>query len=149
MAKLRPRAHDSCAPEDTELPEGWVLAKVCELTRPSPLKVEPATCPKARYLSLEHFNSGSASLLGWGTALDVKSTKALFKAGDVLYGKLRPYLNKVAMPDFDGICSTDILVFPNSPSLQNRFFMRFLMQPEVVEYANHNSNGIQLPRISF
>jgi len=132
-----------------DLPEGWVWAKIGELVAPSKEKIEPSQCADSPYLSLEHIESHTARIASSGKGADVGSTKAVFHAGDVLYGKLRPYLNKVCMPDFDGICSTDILVFPNSPSLQNRFFMRFLMQPEVVEYANHNSNGIQLPRISF
>lgn len=134
---------------DDDLPGGWVEASLGEIIAPSKEKIEPSESPNCRYLSLEHVESKTARIIGSGNGADVESTKAVFHAGDVLYGKLRPYLNKVCIPDFDGICSTDILVFPNSPSVENRFLMRFLMQPEVVEYANHNSNGIQLPRISF
>ena len=79
----------------------------------------------------------------------MNSTKAVFRAGDVLYGKLRPYLNKVVVPDFDGICSTDILVFRKQPWLDSRFLKYFLSTPPVVEFANHNSTGVQLPRIGF
>jgi type I restriction enzyme S subunit len=73
----------------------------------------------------------------------------VFRAGDVLYGKLRPYLNKVAIPDFDGVCSTDILVFRPSRDLHNRFLYHLLRQHSVVEYAVRHASGINLPRVSF
>lgn len=75
--------------------------------------------------------------------------KTVFHAGDLLYGKLRPYLNKVTIPDFEGVCSTDILVFNQNQNISNRYLMRFLSTQNVVEYANLNSKGISLPRVSF
>lgn len=67
----------------------------------------------------------------------------------MLYGKLRPYRNKVAVPDFDGVCSTDIFVFPQSDSIDSRYLLYRLNRREVVVYTNHLSAGVQLPRISF
>lgn len=132
-----------------EVPDGWAGATLGDLVRPSSEKVEPQDAPKSRYLSLEHVESGTHRILGSGLGSDVGSTKAVFHRGDVLYGKLRPYLNKVCIPDFDGICSTDFLVFRPSPALDQRLLLHFLSQPEVVEYANHHSSGVQLPRVSF
>jgi type I restriction enzyme S subunit len=116
---------------------------------PSKEKVEPETFPDALYVSLEHIEQETGQILGTGVSADVCSTKAVFRNGDVLYGKLRPYLNKVCIPPFDGICSTDILVFPKAEHLEASFLMRFLMQRTVVEYAHHHSAGVQLPRVSF
>jgi type I restriction enzyme, S subunit len=132
-----------------ELPEGWVLASLGELLSPSSEKVEPDEKPDAPYLSLEHIEPHTNQIIGRGKGSDVNSTKAVFQAGDVLYGKLRPYLNKVAIPDFDGICSTDILVFQRRPWIDSPYLMHLLSRREVVEFANHNSAGVQLPRISF
>ena len=73
----------------------------------------------------------------------------MFRAGDVLYGRLRPYLNKVCVPEFDGICSTDILVFPRSDLIDSRFLGLFLSSRDVVSFANQHSAGVQLPRIGF
>ncbi len=134
-------------PED--LPEGWAPAELCAITGPSSEKVEPQTCPERPYLSLEHIESGTNRIIGYGTAADVRSTKAVFRAGDVLYGKLRPYLNKVAIPEVDGICSTDLLVFRKREWLDSVFLMRFLSLPSVVAFANHHSSGVQLPRVSW
>ncbi|HKI33401.1 MAG TPA: hypothetical protein VKA46_16220 [Gemmataceae bacterium] len=94
-----------------ELPEGWVSVHLGELVSPSSEKVEPGESPNARYLSLEHIEPHTGRIIDHGHGSDVKSTKTVFRTGDVLYGKLRPYLNKVTVAEFDGICSTDILVF--------------------------------------
>lgn len=131
------------------LPEGWAAARLGEVVQPSKDKIEPREWPDAPYLSLEHIESRSGRVIGHGSARDVKSTKAVFRSGDVLYGKLRPYLNKVAIPDFDGVCSTDFLVFRRTASLDNRFLMSFLLRQEVVDFANHHSTGVQLPRVNF
>lgn len=131
------------------LPDGWVMATLGQLTKPSSAKMQPSELRGVPYLSLEHIESNTNQILGHGDSSDVRSTTSVFHSGDVLYGKLRPYLNKVAVPDFDGVCSTDILVLPKSPYLESRFLMWFLTQPSVVAFANHNSTGIQLPRISF
>ena len=132
-----------------ELPEGWTIPALGDVASPSKEKVEPRDRPNVPYLSLEHIEAHTTRILGQGVSGDVKSTKTAFRPGDVLYGKLRPYLNKVAVPDFDGICSTDILVFPKNRWLDSRFLMWFLSLPQVVEFANHYSAGMELPRISF
>ena len=102
------------AENDSELPEGWAATALGNVVAPSKEKVEPVERRNATYLSLEHIEQETGNIAGHGTGADVGSTKAVFRAGDVLYGRLRPYLNKVCIPDFDGICSTDILVFPQT-----------------------------------
>jgi type I restriction enzyme S subunit len=127
----------------------WAQAPLGALVRPSKEKVDPQAVPDAPYLSLEHLQSGTNRIVGAGKAAEVTSTKAVFKSGDVLYGKLRPYLNKVARPTFDGVCSTDILVFKENGKIDNGFLLYWLSQKEVVEYANHNMKGNSLPRVAF
>ena len=135
--------------EKYELPEGWILAPLCDVAKPSKEKIQPSECRSSPYLSLEHIEANTGRIIGRGTGADITSTKAVFHAGDVLYGKLRPYLNKVCIPDFDGICSTDILVFPKSKILQSQLLKMFLSGNKVVRFANHHMQGVQLPRISF
>jgi type I restriction enzyme S subunit len=134
---------------DEELPEGWAATTIGEVAPASKEKVEPHEQPQAPYLSLEHVESNTLRIIGRGSATDVKSTKSVFRAGDVLYGKLRPYLNKVAVPTFDGICSTDFIVFPQRPWLSSQYLMWFLSQPYIVEYADHQSAGVSLPRVKL
>jgi len=88
-------------------------------------------------------------LLGHGRASDIRSTKARFNAGDVLYGKLRPYLNKVVRPEFGGICSTDFLVFGESPAIDRGYLAHYLNQLWVADRAHHLSSGVELPRVAW
>jgi type I restriction enzyme S subunit len=135
--------------EDAPLPEGWVFSTLAAVVAPSKEKVDPASTPDVPYVGLEHVEAHTMRLLGHGRGSDVRSTKTKFSAGDVLYGKLRPYLNKVARPDFDGICSTDFLVFKESPVLDSGYLASFLNQLWVAGEAHHLSNGIELPRVDW
>ncbi len=132
-----------------ELPDGWIEASLSEVVTCSTEKVEPGEDDNAPYLSLEHIESNSCRIIGQGRGADVKSTKNVFQAGDVLYGKLRPYLNKVCRPDFDGMCSTDILVLRPTKSIHPGFLFQVLSSNYVVAHAVANSSGINLPRTSF
>jgi len=135
--------------EEFEVPEGWAYKKLGEIVSPSKEKIEPTADSNIPYIGLEHIESNTSKITGHGIASEARSTKTVFHSGDVLYGKLRPYLNKVTIPDFDGVCSTDILVFNQNQIIDSRYLMRFLSTREVVEYANLKSKGISLPRVNF
>jgi type I restriction enzyme S subunit len=133
----------------TALPPGWAEVRLRDIVEPSQERVHPDDAPDARLIGLEHIESGTNRIIGSGLASDVRSTKTGFRAGDVLYGRLRPYLNKVCVPAFDGVCSTDILVFPKSEELDSRYLMWLLSSPTAVEFAQARAKGINLPRVSF
>ncbi len=131
------------------VPDGWETKPLGEATRLVKDKVEPAAVPDAQYVGLEHVEAHSMRLLGSGRGSDVRSAKTKFAAGDVLYGKLRPYLNKVTRPPFDGISSTDFLVFTESDDLDRSYLAQFLNQLWVANYAHHASAGVELPRVDW
>jgi type I restriction enzyme S subunit len=131
------------------LPDGWVWTTLGEITEPSKEKVNPQEIQRTLYIGLEHIEKDTGKLLGFGCSEEVRSTKAVFHRGDLLYGKLRPYLNKVYIADFDGICSTDILVFSRSPYVLNRYLLYRLLSADFVRYANLNVSGVQHPRTNF
>ena len=79
----------------------------------------------------------------------IKSTKSIFYKGDLLYGKLRPYLNKVWLADRDGICSTDILVLSKNPFISNEFLHYRLLSRDFVLFSNQQVSGIELPRVNI
>ena len=79
---------------------------------------------------------------------DLKSTKFVFTKDHVLYGKLRPYLSKIAAPTFEGICSTDILPIRPGPHLNRRYLLHFLRTPRMVDHAASRAVGINLPRLN-
>ena len=90
--------------EKNVLPQGWENIKLGDITQPSKEKVNPLEISDIRYIGLEHIEKETGRLLGYGSSGDIRSTKSVFRSGDLLYGKLRPYLNKVYVPDFEGIC---------------------------------------------
>lgn len=80
---------------------------------------------------------------------ELKSNKFWFDKSYILYGKLRPYLNKVALPDFEGVCSTDIIPIQPIENKSNRFFISSILRhSSFVAFADERSSGANLPRIS-
>ncbi len=61
-------------------------------------------------IDLENIESGTGRIINAGQSDESGSLKSLFRPGEVLFGKLRPYLRKYAQPDFDGCCSSEIWV---------------------------------------
>ena len=130
------------------LPEGWVEVELGEVWRESRSRVRPADIAPAKYIGLEHVEGGTNRIIGHKSSEDVKSTVAVFSTGDVLYGRLRPYLNKVIRPRTPGVASTEFLVFKESPALANALLIYLLSSSDIVGYASANSAGVNLPRIS-
>jgi type I restriction enzyme, S subunit len=123
------------------------LAEIASVERSSiqPDQIQTGTT----YVGLENIQSGgSFQDAGPVDAGELASSKFQFTNHHVLYGKLRPYLAKIACPDFSGICSTDILPIRPGPKVDRRYLFHFLRQPSMVEYANSRTAGINLPRLS-
>lgn len=79
---------------------------------------------------------------------ELASNKFTFTPNHLLYGKLRPYLAKIARPNFYGICSTDILPVLPGPELERSYLSWYLLTPRMVALATSRANGINLPRLS-
>lgn len=131
------------------LPEGWAFTRLGSIIFPSDEKVDPTKTKKLPYIGLEHIEKDTGKLLDYGYSDDVTSTKSRFYSGDLLYGRLRPYLNKTYVAGFDGICSTDILVFPKQEQIPNKFIYFRLLCSDFVRYASRNVSGVQHPRVSY
>ena len=99
------------------------------------------------YIGLENIET-SKGIINKNNSSEVKSIKTKFKKDDVLYGKLRPYLNKHDVVNFDGICSTDILVFRFDNINAAKYINYYFNLPMFIQYAVENSSGINLPRVS-
>jgi len=133
-------------------PESWrlvELGEVCELPK---RHVQPSEFSKHDYyVGLEHIEGDRGRILTYESVAkaNLKSSKFPFDESCVLYGKLRPYLNKVALPDRDGLCSTDILPLrPDQELLLKEFLFYFLRTRFFVETATSKSTGANLPRIT-
>lgn len=131
------------------LPTGWnnyQFGEVCERVKDTYKPVEGGTTP---YVGLEHLTQGFPAFVGRGIENDIKSSKTAFKIGDILFGKLRPYLRKGAQADFDGISSTDILVFRAKGRCESGFLKYLIHCDEFINLANSTTSGVQHPRTSW
>ena len=112
-------------------------------------QVDPRNHSGALYIGLEHVTTGRFLRTGGGKAIDIQSSKFAFKAGDILYGKLRPYLDKAILADEDGVCSTELLVLRPRPNVDARFLIGVLHCRQFVEHAMSGTTGVQHPRTSW
>lgn len=91
----------------------------------------PAEADVDRYVGLEHIDPGSLKIRRWGKTTDVESSKIIFKAGDIIFGKRRAYQRKLAVADFDGICSAHAMVLRPKTDVVLREFLPFFMQSDI------------------
>jgi len=97
---------------------------------------------------MEHIEAHSMRLLGTVPADTMSSSAVHFWPADVLYGRLRPYLNKVYRPSFEGLCSGEFIVFPASPHFSASYLQYFLNSAEFVSFSSHLNTGDR-PRVDF
>jgi len=131
----------------------WVSKPLGDLLEISRERVEPFDHPATlfNYVALESVEGHTGNLLPYQPTLgaEIKSTKNIFHDGEILYGKLRPYLNKVHLAKQDGICSTDIYVLrPRQRQVNAAFAANYLRSPSVLSVVSSAMAGANLPRIS-
>ncbi|MFJ4267397.1 restriction endonuclease subunit S [Paenarthrobacter nicotinovorans] len=101
------------------------------------------------YVGLENIVSGGElTSIGPVSNGDLASSKFIFNHNHILYGKLRPYLAKIAVPGFEGVCSTDILPIRVGPDMDKMFVAHYLRQSHIVKQVNGLASGANLPRVS-
>jgi hypothetical protein len=132
----------------SDIPAGWKSAALTDLTSPERSTV-PAYESGRPYVGLEHVEARSTKVVGTGDSKAIKSAVKPFLPGYTLYARLRPYLNKVCAPEFEGVASAEFLVFGPRPWLAPRYLLYLFNSPTFVAFANHNAEGIERPRISW
>jgi type I restriction enzyme, S subunit len=133
------------------LPDTWKACSFGDVVEyGSTIKVEPDAIPSdAWVLELEDIEKDTSKVLQRLTCgqRQSKSTKNRFSAGDVLYGKLRPYLNKVIHADEGGFCTTEIIPLKPPDWLAGRYLFYWLKHPDFLEYVSAESHGLNMPRL--
>ena len=133
-----------------EIPDSWVWVRLCAIVDFSKSQTISSSMldMDSWILDLEDIEKDSGRLLQKKRMKELlsKSDKHLFYKGNVLYSKLRPYLNKVIVADEDGACTTEILAF-DFGHIYNKYAQAYLMSPFFVDYANSDSYGIKMPRL--
>jgi type I restriction enzyme S subunit len=139
--------------EDSELgeiPKGWEVKALDEIAINPRETAKPGEMDSSdRYIGLEHMPRGSICLGESGEAEDLESNKNRFREGDVLFGKLRPYFKKTGYAQFDGVCSTDIVVARMRGESGAGFVCCLFASDPFVNFTVAASTGTRMPRTSW
>ena len=130
-----------------EIPAHWEVKRL-KFVAPARISKLDTKPDDAVYVGLEHVELWTGRLLLENQPETVDSVVASFRAGDVLLGKLRPYLAKVARPDFNGVCTSEILPLRPSAELIQSFLMYCLLNAPYVGWLDSLTYGTKMPRVS-
>jgi type I restriction enzyme, S subunit len=126
-----------------------ILVKFADIVHLSTSRTaDPASAGIDRFVGLEHIEPENLHIRSWGNVADGTTFTSTFKRGQVLFGKRRAYQRKVAVADFDGVCSSDIYVFESkNPNVLLPELVPFICQSEgFYDYAVKTSAGSLSPR---
>lgn len=124
----------------------WKTKTLGEILEMRKTKIDPKST-KQNYpcIDLEHINGEKACLIGSSDSLQSLSVKTQFYKGDILFGKLRPYLRKIIIAPFDGVCCSEIWAFSVSNNTNNYFVFQYLRLDRIIAKANITT-GTKMPR---
>lgn len=125
--------------------------KLSEVAPPSASRTKPAPGDTVWHLTLDQIESGSGQIERrvYGLASDAGSSTFAFDDGNVLYSKLRPYLNKVICPDTNGLATTELVPLRPSSELNREYLCLYLRSPEFVSWASAQVDGAKMPRMKM
>lgn len=129
------------------IPKGWEEVRLGDIISIKSEKYTPNKNEVKKCIELEHLEQNTGILLEYTNSNLQKSTKNVFKKGQVLFGKLRPYLKKYYLAEFDGVCSSEIWVMSGNNVLNN--FLFYLVQSDDFMNAANISCGTKMPRADW
>ena len=128
----------------------WVrLGAISNYSETTKIEPDASLPPETWVLELEDIEKETSALIRQVIYQDrnFQSTKNCFEAGYVLYGKLRPYLDKVLVADKIGVCTTEIIPFKPLAGICPHFIRWCLKSPDFIRYADNATHGMSLPRL--
>lgn len=135
-----------------ELPKGWVWTTLGEITNyGDSVNVQVDDIDNTDWvLELEDIEKDSANIIQHLTKNDrkINGTRHKFQKGEILYSKLRTYLNKVLVAPNDGFCTTEIMAFGSYGILSNEYICHALRSPYFLAYTLQCGYGVKMPRLS-
>jgi len=132
-----------------KIPVDWEIMEFGKFAETKKGKYIPVENENLRCLELEHFEQGTGHILGWINSSEQKSTKNKFVKGEVLFGKLRPYLQKFWLAEYDGVCSSEVWVLNSKNNkCSNEFLFRLVQSNRFIQVANVSS-GSKMPRADW
>lgn len=131
-----------------KVPRGWEVKRIDEISERKTDVIDPTkTKIVYDYIGLEHIIPDEFTRCGKGLSNETVALKVKFEKGDLLYGKLRPYLNKVFISDISGVGSTEFIVLKQN-EFTNWVYLNFQLQ-QFLDYTKSMTAGTQHPRASW
>lgn len=135
---------------NANLKPGWQVVLFADIAQNVAVRVDPAEAKTDIYVGLEHIDRSTIHLRQWGHPCDVTGQKLAFKKGDVIFGRRRAYQRKLAIAEFDGICSAHAMVVRAKPKMILPEFLPFFLQSDMfMERAIEISVGSLSPTINW
>ena len=135
----------------TRARDGWTRVRFADIAEQVNDRVDdPNAAGVDRYVGLEHLDPSSLRVTRWGAPEEVSAQKLRFHPGDIVFGKRRAYQRKVAVADFEGICSAHAMVLRERPeALASGFLIHFMASDVFMERAVQISVGSLSPTINW
>jgi len=135
---------------DKQKQDGWQIVRFAEIARNISERVEPAETDLQVYVGLEHLDPQSLRITRHGIPSDVEGQKLRVRPGQIIFGKRRAYQKKLAVADFDGICSAHAMVLEAIPGKIVPELLPFFMQSDMfMDRAVAISEGSLSPTIKW
>ena len=144
-----PKMKDSGIPWLGEVPEHWTTARLKSSMNNI---VEQTTERRGSdlYVALEHVESWTGRLRHAGLDISFDSQVKYFRSGDILFGKLRPYLAKVTRLASDGVCVGEFLVLrPRRPNATAPYMEQLLRSKPIIDAVSSSTFGAKMPRAGW
>lgn len=127
-----------------KIPEHWERNRIKDVVS---LRNEKTSDTSPKYIALENIVSWDATFIE--SNAETEGINNIFKSGDILFGKLRPYLAKGFIPDYDGICSTEFFVMCAKHGVSSLFVRYYILSQRVIDYIKHKVAGVKMPRTNW
>ncbi len=131
-----------------ELPKGWKKLTLGDIAIRNSQKALPREMPNAKFIGMDCIEANTLKPFKFYDFREFKSAGNVFKINQVLYGRMRPYLNKVYRAEVDGTCSGEFIVLDCKDGFNPDLLKYILHHRDFVSFANHKTSGDR-PRISF
>jgi type I restriction enzyme S subunit len=131
-----------------ELPEGWEWVTVFDIVEKKSIKVLPSEMPDAKFIGMDCIEPHSLKPTFTYNFGEFKSAGNYFEKDQVLYGRMRPYLNKVYKSEFVGTCSGEFIILSCKADFKPDLLKYIFHSKEFVRYSNNKTSGDR-PRVTF
>ncbi len=129
-------------------PDGWSRVTLGDVVDVIRRRANPQKCPHFAFVGMDDVEAHTMRILGTVPASTMKSSATHFLPGDVLYGRLRPYLNKVVQPEFEGLASAEFIPLTPAHGIRPDFIRLRINAADFVAYASRLDEGDR-PRVDW